>query len=195
MFPSPSVGTLSGVEKFFWTTKLDCTEVVISSNGILAGTFSLVATNVTTTSVTLKNVLPAIYYMCYEDTGKVDATYTHYANVTLNVSGITPDAFTWTKITGEPHQFALKESGLGQFSGFEKMFWTEDNNCTTLANTSSPVLFGNVSAGDSSATTTTITLNRVQPKVYKMCYNNAFVDGGYEMYSNVLLTITGRDVV
>ena len=104
--------------------------------------------------------------------------------------GITPDAANFTKITGEPAEFTLSESAAGRFSGLEKMFWTEENDCVTVTTDASR--FGTIPAGDGSVTTTTITLAAVQPKVYKMCYDDAYSGAGYKIYSNVLLTVQGK---
>ena len=84
-FPIPASGTLSGFEKFFWTTSSDCLTVVTGS--VLAGTFSIVGDKVATSTVSLLNVLPTVYYMCYDDTEEVNAPYNRYNSVVLTVRG------------------------------------------------------------------------------------------------------------
>lgn len=101
---------------------------------------------------------------------------------------------TWTKITGEPFAYPLAESGVGQFSGYEKIFWTMESDCTTNAPADSDtVVSGSVAAGNNIGTTSSVTLLSVKPQVMKLCYNDG--GGTYAYLSGISLTVTGMIVL
>ena len=84
-FPSPTVGKLSGAETFFWTNASECNDVTLSD--VVGGNFSTTDANSVTSIVTLRNLQPGVYHICYEVTGQPDAAYNYNQNVKLNVSG------------------------------------------------------------------------------------------------------------
>ena len=97
---------------------------------------------------------------------------------------------TWTKTTGEPFQYPLAESGAGQFSGYERVFWTVEADCTTNAPAAGDtVVSGSVAAGDGTGLTSSITLLNVKPAIRTLCYDDG--SGTYTYTSGITLTVIG----
>ena len=79
-------GRFSGYESFFWTNSTDCTGTIIAA---LNGTFDagVHEANGTTSSVTLAQVSPAAYSLCYHDGHATTTTYAYMPSIQLVVKG------------------------------------------------------------------------------------------------------------
>ena len=96
---------------------------------------------------------------------------------------------TWTRLTGENYAFPLVEEGVGQFSGFEKIWWHE-SSCSS-PDTSDNSRYATVAAGDGIGTTSDVTLWGLLPRVYKLCYMDGSTNT-YAQISTITLTLNGN---
>ena len=69
----------------------------------------------TTTTITLQNLTPKVYTLCYDNDGPLSTAYQHLPNVQLTVSGVSlfTAASSFVRVTGESttFSFALPSTG------------------------------------------------------------------------------------
>ena len=85
-FNLSEVGTISGYESLFWTDTGACGG---TPNSALNGTFvaGSSTSDGTTSSMTLAQVAPAVYSLCYHDGNVAAAGYTYMPSIQLTIKG------------------------------------------------------------------------------------------------------------
>lgn len=183
---STTSGKFTGIERLFWTQLPNCSVVVQDPS-----TYARVNPDGVTTMMTLLGVAPGEHRMCF-DNGEGTFVLT---DTTLNVSGVSlAGTLSEARTTGEPTQFDLTVAGAGQFSGYERIFWT-NTNCSLdqlIATDYWDSVNGKISAtGNKTGKSSYITLDGLPILTLFLCYNNGERSDRWEPYPNLQLSVTG----